>query len=167
VADALPRSAGAPAPGGLVVGLGHPDRGDDAVGPLVVEAVRAMDPAGVRLAVLADPLRLIEVWEDAVPVILVDAAVGGPPGRVLVHDLNTTPLPDSGAAVTSSHGVSLASVLELSRHLGALPPYLVLVTVAGVSYELGAAPQQEVLDAVPRAAAQVVRLLGVRRAATG
>jgi hydrogenase maturation protease len=107
------------------------------------------------------------VWEDAVAVVLVDAAVGGPPGRVLVHDLHATPLPDSVAAVTSSHGVPLASVLELSRALGTLPPTLVLVTVAGVSFDLGAAPHQQVLDAVPRAAAQVVRLLGVRRAATG
>jgi hydrogenase maturation protease len=144
----------------VVVGLGHPDRGDDAVGPLVVEAVRALDLPGVRLAVLPEPTGLDQLWAGAARVVVVDAAIGGPPGELGVHDLATTPLPGSSATVTSSHGMTVESVVELARQLGRLPGELSLVTVAGVSFELGAAPRQDVLDAVPAAAAQVVRLLG-------
>jgi hydrogenase maturation protease len=147
----------------LVVGLGHPDRGDDAVGPLVAQASRGLAPPGVRVVVTTEPLGLPEVWEDADTVVVVDAAVGPPPGEVGVHDLSTGPSgPPAAVAAspaTSSHGVSLTSVVALARATGRAPRRLRLVTVAGTSFGLGDRPSQAVLDAVPVAALEVVRQL--------
>jgi hydrogenase maturation protease len=154
---------GSPPGGGavLVVGLGHPDRGDDAVGPLVAQASRAFAPPGVRVVLTPEPLGLPEVWEGADTVVVVDAAVGPAPGAVQVHDLSGGSDPPAPVALsaTSSHGLPLLSVVALARTTGRVPRDLRLVTVAGASFGLGDRPSQAVLDAVPAAALEVVRQL--------
>jgi hydrogenase maturation protease len=82
----------------LVVGVGHPDRGDDAVGPVVVERVRELlgcgpDPGGIGtvradLVVHADPTCLSDLWEGVALAVVVDAVrCDRPVGSVVVRDL--------------------------------------------------------------------------------
>src|SRR5690606_39799148 len=63
--DPFPRPAGGPVVSILLVGLGHPDRGDDAVGSTVLWSLAAeggVDADGpgddVRILVLVDPVDL-------------------------------------------------------------------------------------------------------------
>lgn len=130
----------------LVVGLGHPDRGDDGVGRAVAHAVRALGVAGVDVVEHDDPIGLLDLWPDYAHVVVVDAVRSGDPaGTVRVHDLLTASLPV--ASGTSSHAFDLAGTVELARSLDRLPSKLVLVGVEGASFALG-----EMLSPAVRAA---------------
>src|ERR1035438_7426459 len=75
----------------LVLCCGHPDRGDDAAGPLVARRLRdkvigAHEHAG-------DALSLIDAWQGADEAVLVDAVVTGKrPGTVSTWDALAAPL---------------------------------------------------------------------------
>lgn len=154
-----------PAP--LVVGLGHPDRGDDAVGSLVAAALRAGAPRGLQVRTSLDPVRLPDLWTGRDLVVVVDAATGaGPPGTVRVLDASSAPLPVLPASPGSTHGLSLADVVELSRRTGALPRRLLVVSVAGSSFTLGDRPSPAVAAAVPEAVEAVLDVVGRGPSAT-
>lgn len=144
----------------LVIGVGHPDRGDDAIGPLVIDAVHAARP-DLDVARLADPLALIDVVDGRDLAVVVDGAVTGSAlGAVRVFEAGESPLPSRPAfPTTSSHGLSLSDAIELARAVGALPSRLAVVTVEVGSVTLGEPAQQSVLAAVARAATEVVSLL--------
>jgi hydrogenase maturation protease len=147
-------------PAALVVGLGHPDRGDDAVGPLVAARLRDEASGVLEVRTSLDPLRLPDLWAGRGLVVVVDAAAGaGPAGTVRVHDASSAPLPVLPASPGSTHGLSLPDVVELSRRTGRLPPRLLVVSVAGSSFVLGEPPSPAVAAAVPAAAAAVLEVV--------
>ncbi len=154
------------ADGALVVGLGHPDRGDDAVGSLVAAHLQIDPLPGVHVRALKDPAGLTDLWGGYDLVVVVDAALApGPPGEVRVVDASARPLPADVAGALSSHGLDLPAVVETARLLGALPRQLVVVAVTGTEFGLGEPPTPPVQGAVD-AAAQRVRAL-VSRGTTG
>lgn len=144
----------------MVYGLGHPDRGDDAVGPQVADRV-AGHLAGrrrVRVGSGSEPLGLIDLLVAGAAVVVVDAVrTGAPAGTVLVRDLDRDPLPDTGAP-GSGHLLGLDQVLGLARSTGRLtrPAWLVGVEATGFDYGAGLAPAVEA--AVPLAAGTVLDL---------
>ena len=79
----------------LVVGIGNPDRGDDAFGALVVQGLYGRLPADVRvIECRGDVLGLIEDWSGCDGLVCIDAAAPlGRPGRIRRIDLDTGPLP--------------------------------------------------------------------------
>ena len=140
----------------LVIGIGNRDRGDDAVGPLVVDAVEeALGPAGSpRLATLVVERDLSDLslrWQPDQHVVVVDAMVSGrPPGSVVTFDgLAEGPQP---ATPVSSHGVGLEAAITLGRHLDRLPRALTVVAVEGERFELFAPPGPDVRAAIERVA---------------
>ncbi len=109
----------------ILIGVGNPLRGDDGVGLAVAAGVRAMESIQSPGA----SFELMDLWEGADEVILVDAARSGAiPGTIHRLDAGTTPLPGSMLA-TSTHSVGLAETVELARQLGRLPQN---VTVYGI-----------------------------------
>ena len=129
----------------LVIGIGNPDRGDDAAGIAVAGRVRAAAPAGVTVIELdGDQLALLDAWDGATDVYVVDAACsGGEPGSVYRFD-GSTPLGGEFSR-RGTHLLSLADVIELARALDRLPPRLRGFGIEGAGYELGAplSPQAE------------------------
>jgi hydrogenase maturation protease len=114
----------------LVIGLGNPDRGDDAVGVDVAHRVRALAPDDVEVVVTDDPASLLDLWAGADDVVVVDAVVSHrEPGAVVRVDVTSTGLPGHGWASAGSHALGLGAAVELSRALGSLPRSLVLVGV--------------------------------------
>lgn len=153
----------------LVVGLGAVDRGDDAIGPVVVGQVRELLEAGAPSEVAApeivvheDPTALVELMAGRPLAVVVDALRSpGRAGSVHVIEAGQSPLPaatDPGPA--GSHGFGLASALELARALGTLPPEVVVVGVVGTSFAMGAPLSEPVARAAPVAAAAVLAALG-------
>ena len=143
----------------LLIGVGHPDRGDDAVGPAIVRAVRGACPDGVRaIEAGGDLLALLDLWAGARGVVVVDATRGaGMPGRIV----RLTPLEraSSGLAMpafVSSHALDLASVLDLGRALGRVPRELVVYGVEGERFGGGEPLSAEVAAAMPRVIDQVM-----------
>ena len=99
----------------LVIGCGNRDRGDDGAGVMVAERVRKL---GVQAEICTgESLALIEAWNGADDVVLVDAVVtGAPVGKVWLWDggLVTT----QGSMPISTHGFGVAEAIKLARILG-------------------------------------------------
>lgn len=163
-----------------VLAVGNRFAGDDAVGPLVLDAVRPDLPTGVVAAELdGESTRILEAWEGLDGVVLVDAAsAGAPVGTVhrVVEVAATDPRRPRAPAGTriavaqpgrrrSTHGAGVADALGLARVLGRLPTEVVIIGVEGTRFSPGAGVSDEVVHAVPRAVravlAEVARLRGV------
>lgn len=149
----------------LVIGLGSPDRGDDAVGPEVARRVAALDLPGVAVVEHEDPTGLIDLWGSAELVVVVDAVVSGvAPGSLVVVEAgeDAGPVADQAWARTGrggTHAFGLAAAVELGRALHHLPPRLVLVGVEAAQFDHGTplcAPVAAALDAVVGAVVELV-----------
>lgn len=149
-----------------VIGLGQSAAGDDGVGVAVVHALREHGPpSGVEVHHLSDPSALATLFDANVPVVIVDAVLGSPPGEVV--ELTPEDLAARAPLRVSSHGLGIAEAIGLARVLDAgvdLPLIrVVAVTIARpAGYQDGLSA--EVAAAVPRAAARVLDLLGVDHA---
>jgi hydrogenase maturation protease len=161
----------------VVVGLGNPVLGDDGVGWCVADAVeewlRAAAAAGLELPPVAverlgvGGLRLMEFLTGFDEAIVVDAAdfAERPAGEVRARRFEEMERRAVGR-LDSVHDVSLAAALELGRRAGAeLPATIWVVTVvARMTGVFSEALTPPVEAAVPIAAGEVVRLLGLPRA---
>jgi hydrogenase maturation protease len=143
----------------LVIGIGNPDRGDDAVGLTVAAQVRAATQAGTAVVELSgDQLALLDAWDGGTDVYVVDAICsGGAAGSVYRFDA-AVPL-DGDFSHRGTHLFSLADVIELGRALGRLPARLRGFGIEGAGYELGAALSPEAEVAARSVAAQILREL--------
>jgi hydrogenase maturation protease len=132
----------------LVIGIGNPDRGDDGVGPLVVELLR--ERKNRRLMFLdhhGEGTALIEAWDGSAAVFLVDAVRSGAAlGAIHRIDARVRPVPVQ-IFHTSSHAFNVAEAIELARVLNRLPPRLVVYGVEGRRFDVGAGMSPEVARA--------------------
>lgn len=150
----------------LVLAVGNPSRGDDAIGPLLaerLEAAVATGAVGPQVEVSCDAQLMVEHALDVVgrrAVIFVDAAADGP-GRVAWRRVTQA---RSGLAVTS-HSCSPAQLLRLVQGtLCEAPPPAWLLSVGGNDFELGAPLHEDTVRAVELAWHRLLielRLLGV------
>jgi hydrogenase maturation protease len=118
----------------LVLAIGNPSRGDDALGPLAASRIEALRLPGVE--VLTDFQLQVEHALDLLGrerVVFVDAAAGGP----ATFELSAlAPAADDSA---STHRLSPAAVLDAYRRLtGVAPPKAHLLAIRGQAFELGA-----------------------------
>ncbi len=141
----------------LLIGLGNPDRGDDAVGLHVARRLAARGRPGVAVTEAdGDALALLDRWADAARVVVVDAAEpAGQPGRVHRLDPLSGPLPRE-LRLGSTHGFGLAEAVELARTLGRLPARITIFAIEAAQFEPGAALSAPVAAAVAAATARVV-----------
>ncbi len=127
----------------MVIGLGSPDRGDDAVGTAVAKRVRKVIGDGVEVLTREDPTALVHFWVGCPAVVLVDAVVSGAPaGTVSVRHTGRSdgPLPTHAFAAAGrggSHAFGVAGAVELSRTLGTLPEHVAIVGVEAATFEHG------------------------------
>ncbi|KUI23175.1 peptidase M52 [Mycobacterium sp. IS-1496] len=135
----------------VVLGIGNSCRRDDGVGPAVAAAVGARGAPGVRVVCVADdPCEILDAWAGARLAVVIDAAVVTPatPGRI--HRCPADRLLSSPAM--SSHGMDIATVVELGRALNRMPDDLLVLAVevaeTGFGVGLSAAVQAAVPDAV-------------------
>lgn len=143
----------------LVIGLGNEWRSDDGVGPAVAEALRTnpalMGDSATEIVSIEDPSGLLDTWEGAEEVVVVDACrTGKPPGTIQI--LETAPSP-TGAV--SSHGVGLAEAIALGQALDRLPRRLVIVGIEALTFAEGVGLSVPVLAAVAPAVRVVCCLL--------
>jgi hydrogenase maturation protease len=129
--------------GVLVIGIGNRWRSDDAVGLAVARALAGTEWEG-------EPMGLLDLWDSAEEVWLVDAvSSGSSPGAVHRVDATDEPV-DAEVFQTSTHTVSVAETIELARALGRLPSRIVVYGIEGVNFAAGEGLSPEVAAAVPR-----------------
>jgi hydrogenase maturation protease len=144
VRDALPHARGRSRL--IVIGLGNAFRGDDAAGLAVARGL-GDDPRVVVHE--GEPIGLLDAWEGADEVIVVDAARSGAvPGTV--HRLDGLAGPSGLRG--STHAFGLAETLELARALGRAPARVTVYGIEGDRFTAG----EELSEAV-RAAVEEVR----------
>ena len=141
----------------LLIGLGNPDRGDDAVGLHVVRRLAARGLPGVTVSEAdGDMLTLLDRWAAAARVVLVDATEpAGQPGRIHRLDPMSGPLPRE-LGLGSTHGLGLAEAVELARALGRLPARMTIFAIEAAHFEHGAALSAPVAASVTAATALIV-----------
>ena len=140
----------------LVVGIGNPDRGDDAIGPMVARLLAGrVAPDVVVLERSGDMVGLIEDWSGRDGVILIDAAAtADAPGTIHRVDLLHDVLP-TGLTLASTHAFGVADAVGLARALGRLPGRLIVYAVAGTEFAPGAAPGAPVMAAAEPVAVRI------------
>jgi hydrogenase maturation protease len=118
----------------LVIGIGNPSRGDDAIGPLAIERLEAMGLPGVEL--LTDFQLQVEHALDLVgrsEVVFVDATVVGEGPFTFA---SVSPAADQSA---TTHALAPAAVLHVYRQYTDAPlPVARVLAVRGFEFELGA-----------------------------
>lgn len=133
----------------LIIGIGNAFRRDDGAGLVAARRLEALNLPGV--AVLLHPgegASLMEAWQNADHVVLIDAVQSGaPPGtlhRIDASERDPAPTFFSG----SSHTFGVAEAIALARTLGRLPRRLVIFGIEGVDYTYGPGLTPEVENAV-------------------
>lgn len=138
----------------LVIGVGSAYRGDDAVGLVVAQRLRAEphDPVSVR-EMSRDCATLLELWKDAEAVIIIDAVrSGAEPGTVYRFDAGAQPIPVT-LFRSSTHAFGVAEAIELARALQQLPSHLVVYGIEGKNFAASVGLSAE----VEHAAGEVIR----------
>ena len=137
--------------------LGSPFRGDDGVGPLVAERLRA---AGAVVLDCADePTRLLDAWAGLDAVVVVDAIRGGAtPGALHRIDAGEGALPRD-LRLASTHAMGIADALELGRAVGRAPRRVVVLGIEGAAFGIGDELTPAVAAALDGLVASVLREL--------
>lgn len=141
----------------LVIGIGNPDRGDDAVGCRVIERLRTV-LTNVRLTtVRGEMLALFDCWTAAGTVYVVDAMrSGAEPGTVRRLDASSGSIGEAMGSFVSTHALNLAEAVELARNLGRLPDQLILFGVEAADFSHGHSLSPAVADALDVVVQQIV-----------
>ena len=120
----------------LVFAWGNPSRGDDALGPLFVERLEALELSGVEC--LTDFQLQVEHALDLAGrgrILFVDASLDAP------APFTVTPLAPARDRSFTSHALSPGAVLHAYQALtGSEPPPAWQLAIRGEAWELGAAP---------------------------
>lgn len=141
----------------LVIGLGNRYRGDDAVGLLIAEKLMDYYLWGAEvIAWSGEASTLMDLWENADQVIIIDAAAsGGKPGNIYRFNPRESVLPREIFPQRSTHSFSVADAIELARELGKLPKQLTVISIEGGNFEAG----EGLSLAVEQAAVRVVNMI--------
>ena len=145
------RNSNEPVAPRLIIGIGNPSRGDDALGSLCIEHLQALQLPDTEL--LTDFQLQIEYVLDLLgreEVIFVDAAASG------TEPYTFAPLAAQTDHSVTTHAVSPSALLATSLQInGHLPPNAYLLAIRGYSFELGDALSAQAADNLDQA---IVRL---------
>jgi hydrogenase maturation protease len=141
----------------LIIGLGNPDRGDDAAGILVAESLR--ERGADAIVHTGGTLDLIGIWAETERVIVVDAILSGvTPGTVRAWNGNNAVFKRK-VFRSSTHGFGLADAMELSRTLNHLPKVLTIYGIEAAQFLPGNPPSRAVLAGVNLAVEKIQRIM--------
>ena len=133
----------------VVIGIGNRLRGDDAAGVVVAEQLRPRVRDGVEVVSCdEEPSRLMEAWEGAESVLLVDTvSSGSPPGTLHRVEAGEQAVP-ARTFRSSTHAIGIADTIELARALGRLPRRVRIYGIEAGGFTTGAALTPAVESAV-------------------
>ena len=144
----------------IVIGIGNPDRGDDAAGRMVARELRLLSPPEVSIAECnGEATLLLSLLEDRDVAVVVDACSSGrPPGTIQRFDVQAGPLPELHSGL-STHGFGPAAAIELARSLSQLPAQCLVYAIEGAGFTAGdplsPAVAAAVHDVLPRIVADL------------
>ena len=117
----------------LLIGIGNPSRGDDALGPLCIERLSALNLPEVEL--LTDFQLQVEFALDLDgrrEVVFIDAAATG------AEPYDFRPVGSDGSLSHTSHALSPEAVVAACQRVGVTPPPEAhVLAIRGYGFELG------------------------------
>ncbi|MDP2808980.1 MAG: hydrogenase maturation protease [Rhodocyclaceae bacterium] len=117
----------------LVFGWGNPSRGDDALGPLFVERIEALNLPGVQC--LTDFQLQVEHaldLENRERILFIDASIDA------AAPFSVTPLDAARDASFTTHAMTPGAVMQVYAEIhGEAPPPCSLLAIRGERFELG------------------------------
>ena len=131
-------------PGALFIGVGHPMRGDDGVGPWLAEALAARGFNATSQ--FGDGSGLIPMFELSDDVVIADATQSGAAPGALSRFDGKDALPKDPFR-NSTHEFGLAAAVEMARILDGLPRRLTIYGIEGKSFGMGSDMTAEVAEA--------------------
>jgi len=152
----------------IVIGFGNEYRSDDGVGIYVARRIGefAIDDVNVATGI-SDVLSLIETWQGARTVFLVDAVESGAsPGTIHKVDAFDEGLDELRFSGSSSHSLSIARSVELARAMGRLPESMTIYGIEGENFGSGIGLSPCVKEAADLVITEIVaslRVYGIRR----
>lgn len=144
-----------------VVGLGNELRGDDGVGPRILELLTDIKhPIPIKfIHAGADAFILLEHLVDSEPLIVLDCArMGQPPGTVRKFEISEANLQCVTEAI-ALHGFSFAEIVEMARKVGPIAPCSV-VGIEPLQTEMNTPLSIKVEQSIPKAIALVKEEIG-------
>ena len=148
----------------IVIGIGNPDRGDDAAGRLVARQLSHHLPPAITVVELdGEVTSLLSHLESASDAWLIDACQSGAPvGTIQRFDAGEAALPQHWHDL-SSHALGLKEAIELARTLGRLPPRCIIYAIEAASFKHGTpvlpAVAEAIEDVTKRVAGDISALL--------
>lgn len=120
----------------IVIGMGNEHRQDDGVGLRIAQRVRQLVGTSLTVVEVGGGVdELLDIWEGADKVIIVDAMSGRSPGRIhRIEAEDVAGVPFSGG---STHAMGLAESVRLGRALDRMPGILIIYGVEGESFGHG------------------------------
>lgn len=142
----------------VVIGVGNRLRGDDGAGVAVAARLRDQVPPGVEVVSCdEEPSRLMEAWDGADSVVLVDTvSSGAPAGRLHRFEAGDEAIP-ARTFRSSTHAIGIAETVELARALGRLPRRVRVYGIEAGGFTTGAELTPPVEAAVASLVAAVLR----------
>jgi hydrogenase maturation protease len=140
----------------VVIGVGNRYRSDDRAGLEAARRVRELAPDVEVIELEGEPTSLIDAWEGADAVYVIDAVSSGrEPGTVYRFDARTEPPPPQFRH-RGTHAFSVADVVELARALDRLPGRLVAYGIEGDGFGAGEGLSPVVEHAVQEAVGRLL-----------
>jgi hydrogenase maturation protease len=151
----------------IVIGVGNPFRGDDAVGLVVADRLKARQDGLTVVTHTGDLFGLPDMWKGAEAVVLIDALLSSDAaGTIRRFDARHLPVP-AGAFRASTHAFGVAEVVALTRSVGALPPRLIVYGVVAARCDHGDDLSEPVARAVDEVVERILADVGAVGAAVG
>ncbi len=146
-----------------VIGIGNPFRRDDGAGIEVARRLKArLSPGITVIEQSGEAAALMDAWQGAETVILIDALVSGAaPGALRCIDLRTEKLP-AGLCRASSHALGVAEAVALARQFKQLPARPVLIGIEGQDFSEGTEFSGAVAGAIENAVRLAIDTAGLQ-----
>ena len=145
----------------LVQCIGNRLGRDDGAGPAVADRLgQPALPARTEIREhWGEGSELMQGWERAERVIMVDAASSGaPPGTIHRFDARIQAIP-KGFCCYNTHRFGVAEAVELARALGRLPKEIHLYAIEGTDFGNGEGLSPAVAEAVDNLSADIMKHL--------
>ncbi|HEY6952572.1 MAG TPA: hydrogenase maturation protease [Bacteroidota bacterium] len=141
-----------------IIGVGNEYRSDDGVGLLVARKLKKANIPGTTVLELSgEGGGLMESWEGANVVVIVDAVSSGAPlGTTYCFDARSEAIP-SGFFHYSTHAFSVAESIELAKILGKMPERCLLYGIEGRNFGMGTGVAPALRKAADKIVAEIRR----------
>lgn len=120
----------------IVVGIGHPFRGDDALGPKVITLLKPLLPSQVdSKTILGDIADLLDIFENYSQIFLVDAIVTQQRPIGTRYRFEGDSLKQfSDRCRSSTHAFDISQALEIASSLQLIPKKLVIYGIESQNF---------------------------------